>query len=192
MALRPLSSLIGAVLIAAMAMMAHQPASAGQAPKPPTSVPGKVVHVDDGDTVVLLTPEKLQVKIRLSSIDAPESDHTGKQRGRVGQPYSENSKRFLASLVKGASVDARCFEEDRYGRSVCELFLGDQSVNARMVGEGWAWAYESSGGRYLRDKSLLALQADAKAARRGLWAGAKPIPPWEWRKSCWQDDICPN
>lgn len=188
---RRLPSLFGVALVAIASLVA-QSAHAGRPAKQPTSTLGKVVNVDDGDTVVLLTDGNHQMKVRLSSIDAPESDHTRQQRGKVGQPYSENSKRFLASLVKGYTVDARCYEEDRYGRSVCELFVGDVSVNQRMVREGWAWANESSKGRYLRDKSLLALQAEAQAARRGLWAGVKPIQPWDWRKSCWEDGVCPN
>ncbi len=34
---------------------------------------GKVVLVTDGDTIVLLTEDRIQVRIRLYGIDAPES-----------------------------------------------------------------------------------------------------------------------
>jgi micrococcal nuclease len=153
---------------------------------------GKVIHVDDGDTVTLLAGGNFQIKVRLASIDAPESDHEKQEAGRIGQPYSQNSKQFLSSLVKGRTVDAKCYESDRYGRQVCDLFLDGQNVNARMVREGWAWANEAGKGRFLRDKSLLQAQADAKAARRGLWAGAHPVEPWEWRKTCWEGRKCPN
>ena len=153
-------------------------------------VPGKVVYVDDGDTVVMLLADKSQMKVRLSSIDAPESSHTNKEKGRVGQPYSENSKQFLSKLVKGAEVTARCFEKDRYERDVCELFVGGESANRQMVGAGLAWANQSSGGRYLRDKSLAKLEQDARGARLGLWKGKAPVPPWEWRKVCWGEGKC--
>lgn len=153
-------------------------------------VQGRVVYVDDGDTVVMLLADKSQMKVRLASIDAPESSHTNKEKGRVGQPYSENSKQYLAKLVKGLDVTARCFEKDRYERDVCELFVGGESANKQMVMAGMAWANQSSGGRYLRDKSLMKHEEAARAARLGLWKGAAPVPPWEWRKVCWGEGRC--
>ena len=44
---------------------------------------GKVIHVADGDTITILTPQKKQVKIRLAAIDCPESGQAyGKKRLR--------------------------------------------------------------------------------------------------------------
>jgi len=156
----------------------------------PFDVTGRVVYVDDGDTLVLLVNEQTQMKVRLSSIDAPESSHTNKQTGRVGQPYSDNSTRYLASMVKGKGVNAHCFESDRYDRNVCELFVNGYSVNREMVKHGWAWANVSAQGRYLRDKSLLASQSDAQSRRLGLWGGNRPVEPWMWRDVCWKQGQC--
>lgn len=156
----------------------------------PFDASGKVVYVDDGDTVVMLVDGRTQMKIRLSSIDAPESSHTNKQVGRIGQPYSDNSGRYLASIVKGKNVDAHCFEADRYGRAVCELFVDGQSVNREMVKLGWAWANVAAQGRYLRDKSLLYTEATARASHAGLWAGLNPVAPWAWRDVCWKQGKC--
>jgi len=33
----------------------------------------------------------------------------------------------------------------------------------------------------LEDETLGRLEAEARAAKRGLWADANPTPPWEWR-----------
>jgi hypothetical protein len=33
-----------------------------------------------------------------------------------------------------------------------------------------------------KDIMLAQLEAEARAAKRGLWADAHPVPPWEWRK----------
>jgi hypothetical protein len=32
------------------------------------------------------------------------------------------------------------------------------------------------------DRTLEGLESEAREAKRGLWAGPQPIPPWEWRK----------
>lgn len=151
---------------------------------------GKVIYVNDGDTLVLLVSGNQQLHVRMASIDAPETSHTNKEIGRIGQPYSENSTRYLASIVKGKEVAAHCFELDRYGRSVCEMFVGGVSVNRLMVERGWAWANTAARGRYLRDKGLPALEASARAARVGLWVGNHPVQPWEWRDVCWKQGRC--
>lgn len=155
-------------------------------------VRGRAVNILDGDTLVLLTDDRRRLTVRLASIDAPEGSHTDRHRGRVGQPFSANSRSFLQSLVKGRDVLARCVDLDRYDRSVCEIFVDGASVNVEMVKAGWAWANLASNGRYLRDRSLPSVQESARAARRGIWAGLHPVPPWEWRKRCWEMGDCPN
>lgn len=153
---------------------------------------GLAVYIDDGDTIVLLDDGRTQHKIRLASIDAPETSHTNRERGRVGQPYADKARDHLAGLIKGKQITALCYEPDRYSRLVCDIQVGGMSVNEEMVRSGFAWANTASGGRYLRDKRLAGLQAQARSARKGLWAGSHPVEPWQWRKQCWQSGDCPN
>ncbi|WP_272874700.1 thermonuclease family protein [Roseomonas haemaphysalidis] len=49
-----------------------------------------------------------------------------------------------------------------------------------MVRGGHAWVYR----QYMTDRSLLPLEAEARAARRGLWSlpERERIPPWAWRR----------
>jgi len=48
-----------------------------------------------------------------------------------------------------------------------------------MIRQGFAWHYKT----YNTDPALSALEANAKMARRGLWADSQtPVAPWEWRK----------
>lgn len=156
----------------------------------PFEVAARVVHVDDGDTVVMLVNEREQVRTRLASIDAPETGHTSKSTGRIGQPYSTHSKKFLEGMVKGRQIVATCFEQDRFGRMVCALSVEGVNVNAEMVRSGWAWANTSGNGRFLRDRSLLQAQRQAQEARAGLWAGNNPVAPWMWRRQCWEEGNC--
>jgi micrococcal nuclease len=166
--------------------------SVGQA-APSNQVAGKVIYVDDGDTVIVLLADNSKLKVRLASIDAPEVSHTNHETGRIGQPYSDNSKRFLESLVHGRQVIADCPEQDKYGRSICTLTVGGVNVNAEMVRNGWAWANTANSGRYLRDRTFVGLQEEARLARKGLWQGRQPVEPWEWRHVCWESNgtSCP-
>lgn len=160
------------------------------APSPRYALAGRVIHVDDGDTLVLLTGDLSKHKVRLSSIDAPESSHTNRASGRVGQPFAAQAQRLLASLVNGQTVQALCFESDRYARDVCEVFAGDVSINREMVLRGLAWANVADRGRYLRDKTVVDMEARARAERVGIWEQANAVAPWVWRERCWKQAVC--
>lgn len=130
---------------------------------------GKVVGITDGDTLTLLTPEKKQVKVRLAEIDTPESK----------QPYGTRSKQALSDLAFNQQARVDVQTTDRYGRSVGRVYVGERDVNAAMVEQGAAWVYR----QYSHDPALLDLEAQAQAAKRGLWAlpESQRVPPWEWR-----------
>jgi endonuclease YncB( thermonuclease family) len=132
-------------------------------------ISGKVIGIADGDTFTLLTTDKQQIKIRLAEIDAPESS----------QPYGNKSKQALSDLIFGKDVRVVVQTTDRYGRTVGRPYVGDLDVSAELVRMGAGWAYRE----YLRDRSLLTLEADAKANQRGLWGLSEAsITPWDWRR----------
>ena len=147
---------------------------------------GKVIYVDDGDTTGLLRDDMSKVKIRLSSVDAPETAH-GKTR--PGQPFSKKAKDFLHSKVHGQRVVANCFEKDKYERPVCDIQIDGVSINAQLVENGLAWV-NTSQKRYVRDISLVATESAARSKKIGIWSHAQAIPPWQWRKQCWEFKIC--
>jgi endonuclease YncB( thermonuclease family) len=133
------------------------------------SITGKVVGISDGDTLTLLADDRRQVKVRLAEIDTPES----------GQPFGAQAKKELSDLVFGRQVEVAVQDTDRYGRTVGRVKVGGTDVNVEMVSRGAAWVYRE----YLRDHSLLAIEAAARARKVGLWAlpEAQRKPPWEWR-----------
>lgn len=149
-------------------------------------ITGRVVNVADGDTITVRDGSE-NYRIRLASIDAPEK---GDGSDRPGQPYGEASRRFLAAEVAGKDVTLECFEEDRYGRHICNVLMGEITANQLLVYAGMAWANRQGKDKYLRDRRLLALQEDAKANKRGLWAEPNPVPPWVWRYDCWRQGQC--
>ncbi|WP_427023044.1 thermonuclease family protein [Aureimonas ureilytica] len=130
--------------------------------------------VVDGDTLAI---EGLKARIRMYGIDAPESSQTCDDAAGKRYLCGSRSAQYLADLI-GRSGRVICFEEDRdrYGRIVAECATpGNVVLNAAMVKAGWAIEYKQySDGRYDQE------EAEAKAAKRGIWAGTF-IEPSKWR-----------
>jgi endonuclease YncB( thermonuclease family) len=84
---------------------------------------------------------------------------------------------LLSDLVFGKQVRVEQQDRDRYGRAVGRVYAGGLDVNAEQIRRGMVWVYR----KYNRDKSLLALEQEAKNAKRGLWSEPNAIPPWEYR-----------
>ena len=194
------SSLSRAEVAAAAGVLVHllsavsavAPAIAAEIKQPSSGareLRGRSIHVSDGDTITLMHDGYAKTTIRLASIDAPESPHPEKGAGKVGQPFADVARQRLRELLGNNEIRAVCVEQDRYERSICELFVGSMSVNRQMVADGMAWANQAASGRYLRDTSLVAVELSARQAKRGLWS-APAVAPWIWRDSCWKQQIC--
>lgn len=127
---------------------------------------GKVIGVTDGDTIKVLL-NKETITIRLEGIDAPESK----------QSFGNKSKQALSDIVFGMEVTIRKTGDDRYGRTLGVVIVGDVDANAKMVEDGWAWHFE----KYNDEERLAKLETEAREAKRGLWADTNPLAPWEYR-----------
>lgn len=134
---------------------------------------GKVVGVSDGDTITLLDGAKVQYKIRLVGIDAPEK----------AQPFGQASKRNLSDMIFGKEVHVEWFKKDRYQRTLGKVILNGQDVCFEQVKRGMAWHYK----KYQREQSVedqrLYSEAEVKArtSKHGLWIDPDPIEPSEFR-----------
>ncbi len=158
-----------------------------QRPKGEFVLQGKITHVTDGDTINVQV-DGVRERVRLANIDSPE---TPGRADRPGQPYAQQAQQALERMVLNKTVRLRCFEQDHYGRNICEVPLDNgKTANQWMVEHGWAWAYTGSGGRYLRDKSLVQVQQQAQQKGVGLWQSNNPVAPWVWRVQCWQQKKC--
>ena len=99
---------------------------------------------------------------------------------RKGQAFGNRAKQFVSALAFGKEVKVEVKDHDRYGRTVADVILPDgRNLNHEIVKAGFAWWYR----KYApKDTELEALESEARAAKRGLWADPRPVPPWEWRK----------
>ena len=137
------------------------------------TITGMVVGVADGDTITVLDSGKMQHKIRLAGIDAPEKK----------QAFGNRSKESLSDMVFDKTVNVETEKRDRYGRQIGKVLVNGQDVNLVQVERGMAWFYR----QYQREQSpndrrlYEAAEDAARADKRGLWRDAEPLPPWEFR-----------
>lgn len=132
----------------------------------PAELAGKVVGVHDGDTLTLLV-DRRQYKVRLEGIDAPE----------IGQDFGTRAKQVLSKQCFGKTARVKTHGQDRYGRTLGEVFVDGQSANLRLVKEGMAWHYK----KYSDSTELAEAETQAREKKLGLWSDPAAIPPWEFR-----------
>jgi micrococcal nuclease len=129
---------------------------------------GMVARVIDGDTIVLTSG----VKIRYLLMNAPEITNGH------NDCYGSNASQFNSDLVLGKTVqlgyDVQC--QDMYGRTLAYVSVGGTEVNSLMVERGYACVLHIPPDGDSRADEFEALQADARAAGRGLWGACNPIP----------------
>lgn len=131
-----------------------------------------VAEVTDGDTLRIGGE-----RVRLFGIDAPESKQSCERSG-VTWLCGQEAGAMLRALVAGQSLACDEIDRDRYGRSVAVCVLPDgRDVGAVMVSSGMALDYrQHSKGAYAM------VEAEAREARRGMWAG-EFVKPWDWRRN---------
>jgi endonuclease YncB( thermonuclease family) len=136
---------------------------------------GRVVRVTYGDTIVVLDASKVQHKIRLQGIDAPER----------GQAFGTRSQENLSDLVAGKSVVVDYSKYDRYQRILGKVLLNREDVNLEQIEAGMAWHYKKYQGEQSSSDRITYSDAEREARRQklGLWRDPEPVPPWEYRQA---------
>ena len=135
---------------------------------------GKVVSVADGDTITVLDAEKIQHKIRLQGIDAPEK----------AQAFGAKSKQALYEMVHGKTVQVSFEKSDKYGRILGKVLLDGQDICHQQIKAGLAWHYKKYQNQQpLADRDAYsASETAAKNEKLGLWSDPRPVAPWDFRK----------
>jgi endonuclease YncB( thermonuclease family) len=132
----------------------------------------KVIKINDGDTITVLTNDNIKYKIRLYGIDCPEKD----------QAFGNKSKKFTSKLVFNSKVIIKQITVDRYKRTVALVYFDNICLNEILLTNGYAWVYR----KYCKKPYInkwLKYENYAKSKNLGLWADNNPIPPWEYRKN---------
>lgn len=146
-----------------------------------------VLDVVDGDTVTVRIEEVVAgpgsgttstgdvLDVRLLGIDTPETV----KPGEVVECFGREASAAASALLEGR--DVRLVDDvenvDGYGRLLRYVYIGDEMANARLVVNGYASVYTYPPN--VRHSDLfVALQREARAAERGLWAEEScPSPP---------------
>jgi len=145
-------------------------------------IEGTVAKIAGGDTITVLDSKKVQHRVRIAGIDAPEK----------GQPFGNASKKRLGELVAREEVRVEFNKHDRWGRIVGNMWVTPPDcptcgttldVALAQVTSGMAWWYR----KYANEQSLEDqgrhefAEQEAKAKRAGLWQDKNPQTPWEYR-----------
>lgn len=129
---------------------------------------GKVIKVSDGDTVTILTQDKIQHKIRLNDIDAPEKK----------QSFGNKSKDNLDKYIAGKTVTVQYKLKDKYKRILGTIYYNNKDINLQQVKDGYAWVYK----KYSKNPIYYGAEKVARENKKGLWIDKNTVAPWEFRK----------
>lgn len=157
------------LLVAAVGLMAAGPAEVtGQA------------RIVDGDTFSVGAE-----RVRLWGVDAPEGRQVCQDAQARTYACGDVARDRLVRLIGGRAVRCEIRDRDPYGRAVARCQAGSMDLGEALVRAGWAVDFRQfSRGAYAR------VEAEARQARRGLWAGRFETPS-SWRADARQVQPAP-
>lgn len=132
---------------------------------------GAQVIVRDGDTLQIGKTE-----YRLSGIDAPEYRQACSDAAGRAWPCGKQARSKLAEIVAAGDLGCTPRATDRYGRAIASCRAkATPDIAEAMVAVGLAI---NAGG--FGEGDYADVEAEARAARRGIWQG-RFTPPADWR-----------
>jgi len=113
----------------------------------------RVAHVPDGGSLDVLVDTN-RMRIRLAGIEPPAE----------GQAYSLRARQSLIAICGGELATLKPAGKDRAGTAIAYVTCNGRDASAEQVRLGLARVNAGA------VPSLRAVEAEAKAARRGIWA----------------------
>lgn len=135
---------------------------------------GKVIKVEEGDLVHLLTSSKDTIIVRLSNIDTPEP----------GQEYFEEARRYAENLCLNKSV--KFISKGKNEEDIETGFLvlrNNQTLNNALVEAGLAWHFRKGLQLTIEIQTLSQKEEEAKSLEKGLWKTKDPVAPWIYKRN---------
>lgn len=129
----------------------------------------EVTNVVDGDTIDVIIDLGFDIlfqsRVRLAGIDTPESRTSDKAEKALGLEAKEYLKKNIKAAKSVIIRTEKMDSSEKYGRILGWVYLdgaGD-SINNKMISEGYAWGY--LGDTKVKDFDALAKARAAAAAK---------------------------
>ncbi|KAL0255634.1 hypothetical protein I308_100439 [Cryptococcus tetragattii IND107] len=124
------------------------------------------------------------ISIRIAGVDAPENAHFG----NPAQPHAKESLEWLRATILGKRMRCQLLAKDQYNRIVAVPYISrrlwwDKPLPLMMLKEGMAVVYKAGGAEYgpWGLDEMLKVEAEARDAKRGLWALRKFESPGDFK-----------
>lgn len=126
------------------------------------SFPGRVVNVDDGDTVTVLTRSNTEFRVRCQGIEAPKGEENS----------AAESRQRLSDLLLDEAVTIRYSKRDPDGTLVGAIVLNDLNICLDQLKEGMARYDDRSDQSRSTQELYASAESSARKYRIGLWSAA--------------------
>jgi endonuclease YncB( thermonuclease family) len=107
---------------------------------------GRVIKVYDGDSLTIASkfscsdPELYRFSIRLNGIDTPEIK--GKDITAEEKEMAKNARDFVTNLVLNKFVRLENISNEKYGRVLADVYIGEIHLNNLLLKERYAVKYD--------------------------------------------------
>ena len=94
------------------------------------------------------------------------------------QDFGTKAKQATSDLCYGKQVTIIKSGEDRYGRTLGFVMVGDLNVYKELLSQGMTWCYKIIN----KDEELAKIEQEARDKKVGLWSQPNAVAPWDFRK----------
>lgn len=107
---------------------------------------GRVIKVYDGDTITIAsklpyaTSPLYRFQVRLNGIDTPEMK--GKDVLNEEKIAANNAREFVHGLIFNRYVRLENVKNEKYGRILADVYIGDTNLNELLLKERYAVKYD--------------------------------------------------